>query len=260
MIFSIIYITCRNSFDILKSNLDRQSLREFEIIIVDNWPKPRNNLIDNLLASYNYQYIWMPRTYTCIASSFNKGLLYANGQYIFYLNDNVILPVNTLKAHYNTYRKYGNKIIVHGLCNIMNSKGEIIGHKPPFLKLDKQLDEYTYISTGERYCCGVNDSSPLEAALDVNGLDEEFDGALEGHDPDFGLRMELASYRCLFINNVVTTELEHPKLDIKEIKPRTLNINLKLHKESFCKSYKEGIVATNRINLRETRNVKNLHR
>lgn len=77
--------------------------------------------------------------------------------------------------------------------------------------IDKNLYENTTIHPGSWWWCGRNDSAPIEALLEINGLDEIFDGSHGGADGDAGKRMmRNIGYRYLVDTEAPCYELAHP--------------------------------------------------
>ncbi|MBU0777977.1 hypothetical protein KKF82_06945, partial [Patescibacteria group bacterium] len=77
--------------------------------------------------------------------------------------------------------------------------------------IESNLHQNTAINPWSWWWAGRNDSAPLEALLEINGFDEDFDGAYGGVDGDAARRlMHGAGCRYLVDTLAPCYELSHP--------------------------------------------------
>lgn len=247
--------------DTVVQSLKDQTLKDFELVLVDDLHEQRKDLVKDYIGnSLNIKHI-PPREvspYSATGMAINTGIIHAEGELIYFMADYNYPHPRTLERHWEIYSKYGPKVIISGplidaivasgqsisltpsirvLTHIKDSDGEMAQY-PDFtpsvvLKLkdnfeesadnlisiwaepftpnwktyppDWRLAKISKVSIDRNLCenddpdwfWGRNDSAPLQALLDVNGMNEAFDGFRVAADADLGRR--LMKYGCRFL-------------------------------------------------------------
>ena len=191
---SVLNITNRfGGIDILKTDLERQIFKDFEIIIVDGLWKEREQEVKDYLKDFNLVYIRQSDkkegAYSNLAHADNEGFKICSGELIVCLQDFIWIPPFGLHKFNEAYKTYGN-ILVSGVGDqyespkIVNPKGKITIFKEPFTKVPekkcwfdprKRLDQGTFYETSsvnwELNWCSI----PKKVIHDLGGMDEEYD-------------------------------------------------------------------------------------
>lgn len=186
---------------------------DFELLIVDDCPKDRGELIAttserlglnsvNVLKSKpNY---W--RSNRLIANARNTALIYASGRLVVFLDDYCWVRPRWLEEHWRTYKRTHYTMIGAGKAvKYVPEKYDGFDLAPPpnvgdevegaFIRNLAQFNvSDTRGSSPKRNCGGIwfytmNASAPLEKIIEVNGYEEEYDLTSE-EDIDLGLRLE----------------------------------------------------------------------
>jgi GT2 family glycosyltransferase len=103
---SVIIVTynCRLELVECLNSLKKQKLREFEVIVIDNW---EGGKISSRLSDFNLnlQYIKLKKNYGPSIGR-NIGICYAKTDIICFLDDDALAESHWTKAHYEVYQKY----------------------------------------------------------------------------------------------------------------------------------------------------------
>lgn len=132
-----IQICTYNRKDILKKCLQalcglNYSKEKFELILVDDGSEDgTSELIKSLKLSINYNYIYQPNQGLAIAR--NQGIKAAQGQYILFIDDDIIADSELLNEHLCYHKKY-KKSVVKGWVNHVEDLENI--QKPHFTLAD----------------------------------------------------------------------------------------------------------------------------
>lgn len=180
-----------------------------------------------------------------IANARNSGLIAAKRELVVWIDDNMWFPDNYLETHLNAYKAAAGKpYYMVGVTWPFIAWDEVkeLAEKEPYDKTGKfcrvgtwaeneavrSYDDhrlympYTWPDGGEggsygsyerikgSWCYCGNLSVPLEYALAVNGFEEECDGAPEGEDLDFGLRLDNFGCMGLFDRKCVVYKYRNP--------------------------------------------------
>ncbi|RLF11583.1 MAG: hypothetical protein DRJ69_01705, partial [Thermoprotei archaeon] len=208
-------------------SLNRQAFKDFELVIVDaKWSERRRRWLEEH-ARFPVKYLsaW-PNRYLehglcAICTQKNKGLLYAEGDLVVFIDDATEFPRWWLARMWRHWsRGYWPMSLTY---YYEAGRPKILGQSSRYVERfygrehDKEEGFRLYIRPGEQvrdsradFVSGVRpapgqwfyagSSAPLEVLLDVNGLDESFDGSKGLEDVDLGMRLELwarrHSYTC----------------------------------------------------------------
>lgn len=185
-------------------SLKAQTFKDFEYIIVDGFWKRRKDAIKGLMeksgVSFPYMHVedkpsrWKGKR-PAICNARNTALMFANGKYIVFCDDNCKMPPNWLETHLRWLEK---GYIVAGTWigyKSIDKDGKGIGIYDPEYRFTV-VKEPKIVTGGWLY--GINFSFPLEIALNINGFDEYLDGELGQDDIDFGVRAERKGYKVMY--------------------------------------------------------------
>ncbi|MBW2561664.1 MAG: glycosyltransferase family 2 protein, partial [Deltaproteobacteria bacterium] len=209
-------------------SLNKQELKNFELVIVDAlWSEKRKRWLEEH-ARFPVKYIdalpnrWLEHGMVGIATQKNKGLLYAEGELVVFVDDCVMFPLRDwTRKIWGWYEK--------GYWP-MSLTCYFEGGRPKLMKDGERRDTFHKSPTdepdlGELYSIFrpgdvVRDSrfkfvgdvleapsswfyggssAALDALLRINGIDERFDGKKGLEDVDTGMRLENAGYSGKFI-------------------------------------------------------------
>lgn len=273
---SVLTIMYRPGYlDSMTQCLREQTFKDFEWILVDDlWEQRKDILREYVGNSLNLKHIppREVRPYSCSAMAVNTGLIHAEGELIYFMNDYMYLHPRVLERHWEIYSKYGPKVLISGPLidaivasgksvwagapampiQIKNEEGNIITYpeltppipfplkdnfeeptpdnlisifREPFQPTwpktfppDWRLGHISKFSIDKNLCendnpnwfWGRNDSAPLKALLDINGMDEALDGRRGGADADLGARLKAYGCRLLVDREVPCYILPHP--------------------------------------------------
>ena len=184
--------------------LKNQTFKDFEYIIVDGYYNKRKDEVKKLIIDKGVKFPvlhipdkpsrWRGQRFA-LSNARNTALIFATGQYIVHHDDCCKMPPNWLEGHLGWLEKgylaTGSWI---GYQFLQDGKG--IEGVYGLEYRSKIIKEPKEISAG--WFFGANCSYPLEAALDINGFDEEFDGELGQEDINFGIRLERKGFKTIF--------------------------------------------------------------
>jgi len=242
-------------FEPLIRSLNKQTFKNFELIIVDSLHKYRNiSSLDDVNFNFKHippkQCIWLDLGMFHSANNFNTGLIHAEGELIVKIDDCMEIKnedhMDILWSWYNkgfiplqTYMYYFkgkpaiyrenlvNEIIDLGNFSnvaknlLINNWSDNVYKKGELIK-DTRLNQFktqTKTVTHEWYY-GVS-SVTLADAINVNGYDETMDGCRGLEDIDFGSRLEMYGISPFIIDKeLMLIEHIHDDLSKKAIKRR----------------------------------------
>lgn len=204
---TVVQCTRRNEprFEWALKSLNEQTYKDFEYLILDGLYDQRKDKVEDIIkkSEVNFPLLYLkdkPSRWRCIRPALcnarNTGLVFANGDYVVFHDDNCRLHPNWLERHVKWlsqgYIVAGNWLLYQEIDN--NGNG-IIGrfgweHRSGIVKSPQ------IISGGWLY--GGNFSFPLHVAEDINGFDELYDGEMGQDDIDFGIRAERKGYKIMY--------------------------------------------------------------
>ncbi len=208
-------------FEPMIESLKNQTLKEFELIIVDALYNERKEYFKNKNLPFKVKHIpsspnmWHDNGLVGICTQYNKGIIYADGELIFFTGDSyMFIPefCERLWKHYkegyiplawyffdNTFLpKNENSVDLETLYDVSynmsgyigkNVSNDSIDHRP-LLVFKNNVSVY---NAPWEWWFGCS-SAPLSAVLKINGFDQRFDGDRMLLDCDVGSRLELAGY------------------------------------------------------------------
>ena len=226
-------------------SLNRQEFRDFELVIVDAlWSEERLRWLKSH-AEFPFKYLdargnrFIRHGLCAISSMKNQGLLHCEGDLVLFLDDCTELPKwhlrkvwdwfakgywpMSLTYYYETGRPkllgessryverfYGREYDKEGNLRLYTRLGEMVRDSRA-----KLVDGRGHIKALGQWFYGGS-TAELRALLDINGLDEAFDGSKGLEDVDLGLRLERAGYTDLFVLDEGLWHVEHWHKSISE--------------------------------------------
>jgi glycosyltransferase involved in cell wall biosynthesis len=233
-------------YEILFNGLKNQTLKDYELLIVDDVPEDRSGLAEAYAKRHGLNVKWMRskpnywKSNRLIANARNTALIHAEGELVVFIDDYTWIPPRFLESHWKTWKEQGYCLIgsvtavkytpnppedlstlpVHTYDERSKTAYTIHmiqeGHPTPGA-LDTRLSlgykEWKDCPPGWFYTC--NASSPLAKIVEVNGFDEEFDCTSE-EDVDLGLRLARVGCRFWFKSNpdVTAYHMEHGRPEL----------------------------------------------
>ncbi|RLE83680.1 MAG: hypothetical protein DRJ67_11770, partial [Thermoprotei archaeon] len=206
-------------------SLELQSFRDFEVVIVDWHAEKRRHITERYKGKLRIRHVrdkpspwhsikppegWEPEVepaFPAPCNARNTGVVVAEGELLLFLDDNMILEPDTLKACWEWHQKgYGVKVIRHR----WDYEGRLV-LRPEFRRLwDRGWQPYSY-----RGAWSHGFTVTLENMLKVNGFEEVLcDGCVGGEDIDLGARLHNLlergrGYRMVLDGRAVAWELGH---------------------------------------------------
>ena len=212
-------------FEPLVSSLNKQSFKDFELIIVDSLYEERDTAPLEEAAFHvkrlpPKQSPWLDVGMFHSANSFNTGLLYAEGELVVKIDDCMEVEwKDHIKKIWNWYNRgyiplqtfkyyFKNKPVIYSetIIDDMLAIGNYTEDDESFIRRgwsrevydlgeyvqDTRLKHFNieHNTVSHDWYYGVS-SVPLNDALDVNGYDEAMDGCRGLLDLDFGSRLEM---------------------------------------------------------------------
>jgi hypothetical protein len=187
----------------IADDLARQTFRDFELVIVDGLHAERAG---SLAGRYPFPIVHVPpkqsamvRARRCAISAYkNTALALARGELVVPLDDGCTIDERFLERCWLAWDK--DRVCLSALCDCVHDDGS------PRAGAEHYDSRRIYLDESGR-CVGPVGGNvmvppmhgltafPLEAALEVNGYDEMFDGSRGLEDMDMGIRLQRAGYR-----------------------------------------------------------------
>tara|TARA_Y100000034_G_scaffold136119_1_gene210900 strand:+ start:4358 stop:8026 length:3669 start_codon:yes stop_codon:yes gene_type:complete len=206
---TVVIATFRNDPQIPKligESLRGQTMSGFFLVVVDERAKEPDvkQLYKYALKGIKYKLVppREPRDGGYREAMFrNTGLSHARGELVIFLDDLGIYPDDIIEKHVRVYDESGGGVTAIGVCEFKDTKTDEItldyraredsGHPG-------RLYEWFYCS---------NASLPRKLANELNGFDEEYDGAMGYADVDLGMRAHFSGHRFKLLKDCIITEL-----------------------------------------------------
>lgn len=246
--------------------LANQTMKDFEYIVVDIFYEERPDYFKE--HNYGLQIkhipaapgIWHDLGICEICHQFNKGLIHADGELLFFCADSNMHPPNLFESLWKHYKEDGYFVSLGFGADVSYGPKELQDTARTTIvptEYYRFLDFHGHVHIDHRYNSlfensdrqwaaipsnwyyGISTAS-LEAMLKINGFDEAFDGDGALNDIDVGNRLNMVGYRklamyreCYTIEAYAGTGW-HPKMRRPEIKCN----NALLWYNKFCGRYR----------------------
>lgn len=240
---SVVVPTLRlGGMDVLFGALRRQTFKDYELVLVDEWRDMRTESVAHLADTTGVSLLHVRPDRPGLAHALNVGLGKARGKLVCPLNDYHWPPQDWLARHWSVFQRSGGAWTCNGLAE---------HHAPPALKpVGLDVMDYTmtvfrrpfegnfsdlpvlyredlawtkrfrwslgdglYTSCGREYYNTLNNSIPRSVLLKINGYDETYDQSRAVLDIDAGVRAEIVGHRFALDTGNVVHVLSHEELD-----------------------------------------------
>jgi glycosyltransferase involved in cell wall biosynthesis len=222
----------------------------FEIILVDDGSSDKTReLIESYLHRVDIQYIYQSNGGRSHAR--NRGLAEATGEYVVFIDDDMILPEYFLQSHYNALLENPGSLIHGRIWNLPflsffkdPATGVLFEHIPktnsnldnirkylidldvvhhqgdlekqrrtyPFEKYLKEIYDRKISQLEFLMCTGGNFSCPREALLDVKGFSEDLDFEWGAEDLELGYKLKQNHIGFVFAELAFNYHISHYRM------------------------------------------------
>ena len=241
MKISIITITARTNypytgrpnlelFEPTIESLKAQTMTDFEWIIVDYLYEERKDYFKNRNLPFHIKHIpssqniWHDVGLPGVCTQYNKGIIYADGELLYFSGDGYLFPPNFCEKLWDYHKQGYIPLVWYFFDNTFVSENDVTFGSPTNYKKaypsETEIPPIPYnicgyngkrITTEHRplvafknnsnmiykapwewwFCCSA---TPLNAMLKINGFDQRFDGDRMLLDCDVGSRLQLAEF------------------------------------------------------------------
>lgn len=204
-----------------------QTMKDFEFVVIDVLYEQRSDYFKNMKLPFHVKHVpakpnmWIEQGLPGIATQYNKGIIYADGELLFftgegfmfqpnfmerlwqhyqdgsfplawYFYDDSYVPTNQPEPMPNWKTAYPIETQTPFPYDIAGYSGKLVSleHRYTQVFKDKQNDSFLAPWAWWFGCS----SASLKAMLEVNGFNQNFDGDRMLLDCDVGSRLELAGY------------------------------------------------------------------
>lgn len=240
-----------NSLQLCLLSLERQSFKDFEVIIADDGSK--DDLVDWLThykkykAGFPIDHLWQEDKGFRKCKLLNRSILRSKGSYLVFIDADCVLEKDFLLTHWN-YRQEGDflggrrTMISQSLAETITAKEIESGFFDgcSFWGLKKGLDgkiKYYEESFGffrwlrgetKFSLLGSNFSIHRKDILKVNGFDEDYESRGGGEDTDIAYRLNLVGLKMRSVRYLaVQHHLGHPTGESKKYSAELFNEKIK---------------------------------
>ncbi len=208
--------------------LKAQTFKDFEWVFVDDL---RAEIEMEVFVGDSFPLIHIaPKnivTQFAVGVAMNDGFIKASGELIVFKADYIMLHPTCLKRLWETHCKYP-KAMLSGRCievgfppsELLDKKGTFTGRDYRMSLFTNGLFHWSYMGENlygvardgvQNWWAGKNDAAPLEAILDCNGMDEQYDGHYGYHDDDLANRLMTYGLDYIFDTEALSFEFTHVK-------------------------------------------------
>jgi len=202
---SIITPSVRLEFlDIVQKCLARQTFDDWEWIVVSPF-------------EYKTHAIWVPDPairegdYYRLNGAWNAAFRKAKGELVVSIVDGLWFPPDTLERfwdHYEDNPKACVTTIGHQYDTVVYDKPENMVWRDPRAREDQ--GSFYEVPESEMELCVA--SFPMQAVIDVGGVDEEYDKGAACSEKEMMLRMYTAGYKLYIDQTIEYRAIQHPRI------------------------------------------------
>jgi len=226
----------RPDLDVFTPTLEtfrQQSMKDFEWIIVDALYEQRKDYFKNLKLPFKVKHVsalpnlWIEKGLPGICTQYNKGIIYADGELLFFTGDSHMVQPNFMQELWKRYtdgyfplawyffdnsfarmrasdtNKDKFDIAYPSQDSVAPVQYDLLGYTGKNVSIEHRYIESFKNNDSEIHFAPWNwwfgcSSASLEAMLKINGFNQNFDGDRMLLDCDVGSRLELAGYEQRF--------------------------------------------------------------
>lgn len=196
-LISVMNLTARwGGIDILWANMKRQTIQDFELIIVDALWEEREKEVKDYINDPRLKYLRQSKTregaYSNLAHVDNEGFRACEGEIIVSHQDYIWIPPNSLEKYVWAHEKHGDCLIgavghqyaIPGKEEIVDPKGHITVFGEPYTRAPEvqiwadprmRLDQGTFYETAPINWEMSYASVTRKIIYELGGMDEEYD-------------------------------------------------------------------------------------
>ncbi len=221
--------TIRKGFwNIMANNLSKQTYKNFEWIIVDDYPKNRSKVAEEYAKKYSLNIVYLrgkeravQRTYG-LCNANNTALAHATGEVMVFLQDFILIPLDGLEQIATLYRK--NPDALQGLPDVyvepkikpdsskedwFDGNTDVVGK---FIRQNVRLTNEGLRETTNPMDYEQNYGAiPVKIAKELGGWYEFFDEGLGWDNTEIAWRAMKRGYRILIDETNVAICIDHWK-------------------------------------------------
>ncbi len=225
---SVLTVSGRRSYQQFQVNaLKAQTFKDFEWVFVDDLYDERKEEMAKLVDSaFPFTHLHQKEVvdYFAVGAGNNDGFVRCRGELIFFMIDYTILEVHCLERHWALYQKYPKSFFSGSVYDMPFRPDEMptaaVLNLPNYRinLFTSGYHHWSFIEDGiygvaddglQDWWSGRNDSAPLQAILECNGMDERFDGGHGYHDDDLAHRMSSAGYQYYIDTKAIAFSFPH---------------------------------------------------
>lgn len=213
-------------FDPVVKTLAAQTFKNFELVLVDmHWEtrpdwferNPQSFPVKHVPSSPNY---WQQRKRTGLCAQINRGFTWADGELVWMCGENNMFPRKFLETAWRIHKSGHVPVAWYAVCGLdagaphpeCPGEFDVLGFTRNHVReMDHRAKPFVADPTLQVSPCHHQNyfgysGVPTEAALEINGFDELFDGQWGLFDCDFGSRLDLAGYKMLHSRDLFVVE------------------------------------------------------
>lgn len=224
-LFSVIVTTCRGDkpflhkpdwhvLDKIVENCEKQTFRDFELIIVDlcwdlrmEWSEGLGDMGFPILHIPDRSTIFRDLSLVRISASRNTGLIYARGDAVIFSDDGQEWSETAFEL-LKPWAENG----AGSTCRLHrdNGNGPIeVDSRWVAYSIDGTLKTKVVLADGVGYLGGTLSMVPTKKMVECNGWDEMFDGARQLEDSDMARRLGATGLKMALEGHASVTEYSH---------------------------------------------------
>lgn len=253
----------RGWWNIMSSNLSKQSYKNFEWIIVDDYPEDRSKIAKEYAEKYNLNIVYLrgkprklKRTYA-LCNANNTALEHATGEVLVFLQDFILIPEDGLEQIAVLYKK--NPDCIQALPDM---------YFAPKMEPEKEKEDWFMGSTdvvgqfirknirlqnqGLRWTSNPMDyeqnygAIPVKIARELGGWYEFFDEGLGWDNTEIAWRAMRRGYKIILDENNVAICIDHWKA-LEGTKEHGLERERRLNDPRYM--YMKTMIQANKLSL-----------
>ncbi|MDE2020495.1 MAG: glycosyltransferase family 2 protein [Patescibacteria group bacterium] len=209
----------RKFLEICLRSLKKQSLQNFEVLLVDNGST--DDSVPFILQFYpEYSVIREPRNAGWGAAS-NRGIAASKGEYVLLLNNDLELHPDFMKSisreieALQEYSMFATRILAFDDRNLIDSLGEEVRHDWTVTKRRHHLQDTPEAHAATEVFAPSATAGLYRRSLfeDVGFFDEDF--FIGYDDPDLHFRSRLQGHRCVLVPSAIAYHIGHGTADFQ---------------------------------------------